>query len=247
MISSEGADDATTGARDTLLVDVGGVLLLVNAAELAPITARHGGVATPEGFLRAHYAAHNEAYPTHGEPGDYYALLPRHAGVPRPRWAACTAEYLAASRARNMWHHPDPASRATLARLQRAGTKIAVVSSADGRIAQMLRDAAMCQVGEGPGVPIDAVLDSTVVGLDKPDPRFFRAALDAVGSSPERAVHVGDTVPADVVGARAAGILAIHLDPYGDCDAPDDHHHVHTLTEIEPLLSPATSAALSGT
>lgn len=220
-----------------LLVDVGGVLLLPNAALLTPVVARHGGVDTPEAFVRAHFAAHNAAFPTRGAPqGDYYDLLPRYAGVPEQRWRACAEEYLAISRTRNMWHAPDPASKQALAEATEAGLHVAVVSQADGRIARMLLDAKMCQEGDGPGVPVDAVLDSAIVGFDKPDPRLFRAALDRVGVDAAHAVHVGDTVPADVRGAQAAGIRAVHYDPYDDCDDPGDHEHVHRLQEVLALV-----------
>lgn len=98
----------------------------------------------------------------------------------------------------------------------------------------------MCQEGDGPGVPVDRIFDSSVVGLNKPDPRFFLHAADALDTPPELAVHVGDTVPADVRGAEAAGILAVHYDPYGDCDAPHDHEHVRTLAEMGRHLATAT-------
>jgi len=40
----------------------------------------------------------------------------------------------------------------------------------------------------------------------KPDPIPFHRALDAIGVTPERAVHVGDSLKADVAGAHAAGL-----------------------------------------
>lgn len=227
------------GGHVALLVDVGGVLLLPNAALLTPVIARHGGVDTPEEFIRAHYAAHNAAFPSRGNPrGDYYELLPRHAGVPEDRWRSCAEDYLAISRTRNMWHAPDPESKRTLDEITAAGVGVAIVSQADGKIAQMLLDARMCQEGDGPGVCVDAVLDSTIVGFDKPDPRFFRAALDRLHVDASQAVHVGDTVPADVRGAQAAGIRAVHYDPYDDCDDPGDHEHIRRLREVRAFLTP---------
>jgi putative hydrolase of the HAD superfamily len=47
--------------------------------------------------------------------------------------------------------------------------------------------------------------------VEKPDPRIFRAALDALGVAPEEALYVGDLYEVDVVGARAAGISAVLL------------------------------------
>ncbi|MEV6968034.1 HAD family hydrolase [Hamadaea sp. NPDC051192] len=228
-----------TNDHVALLVDVGGVLLLPNAALLTPVIARHGGVDTPEAFIRAHYAAHNAAFPADGKPrGDYYELLPRYAGVPEDHWRSCAADYLAISRTRNMWHAPDPESKRALGEIAAAGIRIAIVSQADGRIAQMLLDAQMCQEGDGPGICVDAILDSAIVGFDKPDPRFFRAALDRLSVDAFHAVHVGDTVPADVRGAQAAGILAIHYDPYDDCDDPSDHEHIRRLQEVRAFLTP---------
>jgi len=77
-----------------------------------------------------------------------------------------------------------------------------------------LRSYEICQVGPGPGVPVDAILDSTHVGVAKPDPAIFRMALDILGVPPERAVHIGDTPAADIAGARAAGVRPVLVDPY---------------------------------
>ena len=75
---------------------------------------------------------------------------------------------------------------------------------------------------------------------------FFLHATTGLGVEAESAVHVGDTVPADVRGAEAAGILAVHFDPFGDCDAPDDHEHVSTLAQMEKYLRTEGSEAPRG-
>ena len=49
------------------------------------------------------------------------------------------------------------------------------------------------------------MIDSALVGVEKPDPAIFRAALEALGVAPEEALYVGDLYEVDVVGARAAG------------------------------------------
>lgn len=43
----------------------------------------------------------------------------------------------------------------------------------------------------------------------KPDPTPFYAALDAVGSSPDRSVHIGDSLEQDIAGANRAGLASI--------------------------------------
>lgn len=224
-------------ATPVLLVDVGGVLLLHNHDLLMPITAKYGGVSTVEDFQRAHYACHHASRPASGPTTDYYDIFDQYAGIPEAQREAFREEYRTYSHTRNMCHWPDPAAKQTLTELVAADTPVVVVSQADGTIAQMLWDAGMCQEGEGPGVAVDAIVDSEVVGFNKPDPQLFLHALSLVGALPQQAIHVGDTVRADVRGAQAAGIRALHYDPFDDCDdAPGDHDHIHTLAEVVPHL-----------
>jgi putative hydrolase of the HAD superfamily len=60
----------------------------------------------------------------------------------------------------------------------------------------------------------DALIFSSEVGLRKPRPEIFQAALDMLGAEPENTVHVGDNVEADIEGALAAGLRAVHIN-YG--------------------------------
>jgi putative hydrolase of the HAD superfamily len=49
----------------------------------------------------------------------------------------------------------------------------------------------------------------------KPDPRVFLQALKRLGTAPEQTVYVGDNYYADILGAQAAGLRAVLLDPDG--------------------------------
>src|SRR5262249_1397802 len=62
---------------------------------------------------------------------------------------------------------------------------------------------------------LDFVIDSGLVGVEKPDPRIFRLGLDAAKVNAHEAVYVGDLYSVDVLGARAAGIEGVLLDPRG--------------------------------
>ena len=73
----------------------------------------------------------------------------------------------------------------------------------------------MLQVGPGIGVEVECVIDSGAVGVSKPDPRIFQIALDAIGVAAADAWYVGDMPGIDVVGARAAGLWPIVMDPFG--------------------------------
>ena len=59
------------------------------------------------------------------------------------------------------------------------------------------------------------VIDSAVVGVEKPDPRIFELAVRQAGVAAHEAAYVGDLYSVDVLGARAAGLHPILLDPRG--------------------------------
>lgn len=52
-------------------------------------------------------------------------------------------------------------------------------------------------------------------GIEKPDPRIFRIALEEAGCGPHQMVHVGDDLVGDVAGAQSAGIRAVWLNRDG--------------------------------
>ena len=95
----------------------------------------------------------------------------------------------------------------------------------------------ICQVGDGPFTSVAAIVDSTVVGVAKPDPRIFLPALAALGASPSDALYVGDSERFDVRSAELAGIRPVHFDPFQLCRNPTAHAHVDALAEVRLLLS----------
>jgi HAD superfamily hydrolase (TIGR01509 family) len=117
-------------------------------------------------------------------------------------------------RSLELWNTVLPGVPEALARLRAAGLRLVVVSNADGTVEE-----AMTRAGLRPH--LDAVVDSHVVGFEKPDPRIFTHALGLFESDPARTLHVGDFYAADVAGARSAGVHALLLDPHGDWGALD--------------------------
>lgn len=222
--------------RAVLSVDVGGVLLHLNPSLVLPISARYGGIDSEPQFRRAAAAAHQSTFPSLAPRSSWATELPAHLRVPCRHHTSFMAEYEALCATRNPWDAPDHEAKADLREFVDAGFPVVIVSSADGYVERLLRSTQTCQVGPGPGIHVDAIFDSSVVGLDKPDPRFFLHALSAVDGDPARSVHVGDTVPADVRGAEAAGMIAVHLDPYELCDDVSGHVHVRRLRELRPYL-----------
>jgi len=90
---------------------------------------------------------------------------------------------------------------------------------------------------------LDFVLPSGAVGVAKPNPAFFRMALEEAGVEPREALMVGDSYRADVLGAWDAGMDAVWLDrheginitPAGE-PMPTGVHRIHSLDELPPIV-----------
>jgi putative hydrolase of the HAD superfamily len=118
--------------------------------------------------------------------------------------------------------------------LSAAGYQLAVVSNAFGTVEADLQRLGICSVAGGTLPPVAVVIDSHLVGVAKPDPGIFNMALDALGVEPSRSIYVGDTVRFDVLGAQAAGLHPVHVDPFDLCHG--DHGHVASLAELRTWL-----------
>ncbi len=65
---------------------------------------------------------------------------------------------------------------------------------------------------------MDVLVDSNMIGCMKPKGKIFRAGISALGSEPASSVMVGDSLTRDVMGAQAAGMVAIWLSPVHEAD-----------------------------
>jgi putative hydrolase of the HAD superfamily len=114
-----------------------------------------------------------------------------------------------------------------------------------------IRCALVCDTGLTPGRVVRLHLDrhgllkslavqvfSDEVGVPKPDPRAFRAALEPLGAAPERAWHVGDLRRTDVAGARALGMTTVRIRDRFDDDSelPEADRVVSSHAALAALL-----------
>jgi putative hydrolase of the HAD superfamily len=235
-VSTPSAAGVTGGDRpEAVLLDAGGVLLLPNPWAVAAVLRAAGGSIDIDVIPRAHYAgtAAMDASRRLADWPRYYAVLARFAGVLPDRHDDAIAGLRSLYRAPvpTLWNVVPDGVLEALRELDETGVAIAVVSNADGLVEAELRRA---------GVQIELVIDSTVVGVSKPDPGIFHLALKELGVAPEAAVHIGDTASADVDGAHAAGVRPLHLDPFGDCPYPAGHHeHITSLADVAPIVTGA--------
>jgi len=81
---------------------------------------------------------------------------------------------------------------------------------------------------------VDALITSEDVGVLKPDPAIYEAALQRLGASPTQTVMVGDNWLADVVGALAVGIRPVWLNRLGVARPLPE---VAELASFEPLAA----------
>lgn len=58
----------------------------------------------------------------------------------------------------------------------------------------------------------DVIIVSGAVNRRKPHPEIYKKALKALDVAPEETVFVGDTIDADVQGAKAAGMKTIYIE-----------------------------------
>jgi putative hydrolase of the HAD superfamily len=75
------------------------------------------------------------------------------------------------------------------------------------------------------------IFASSALAAAKPDPRAYLAACRGLGLPPAEVLMVGDHYEVDVVGARAAGLQAVHLDRSGQDRRPEPHR-ITTLREL---------------
>jgi 2-haloalkanoic acid dehalogenase type II len=131
------------------------------------------------------------------------------------------------------WQREDDAL-ATLQSLKAAGYRLGIISNAgDDEDVQTLVDNA------GIRDYFDFVLSSASCGVRKPNPRIFELALEKLNLHPTEAAMVGDTLGADILGARNAGLKSVWITRRAD--TPDNHDHDGT---IQPDATIATLAEL---
>lgn len=232
---------------ETVFLDAGNTLLSIDFELVAGEIAARGLACDAELLCRAEAAARpvvsarvEERGRTESEDAFHFYVrsvierLPAARALEGDALGALIDEVIPAihfpGESNRLWSRVMPGVRGALALLRDAGLRLAVVSNADGTVEEGLRASGLLGY-------MDAVYDSHVVGFEKPDPRLFEHALADSGADPGRTVHVGDLYAADVLGARAAGIHGVLLDPFGDWPELDCVRHVDLAALARTLLA----------
>jgi FMN phosphatase YigB (HAD superfamily) len=232
-------------AIEAVLLDVGGIFHLPSHGHVLRACERAGFEPDPDALDRAHYRG-TTAYHTDytGEFdfaaywNDYLELYVDDLGVPVGLRAEMLEHLRQEFTVGGLWSRVVPGSADTQRALAATGVRLGVVSIAMGSVAEQLREQEILQVGPGIGVEVECVIDSGQVGVMKPDPRIFAIALDAMGIAAGDAWYVGDMPGIDVVGARAAEIRPLVIDPYG-FHAGRDYDTIASLHDVARLVAAA--------
>jgi HAD superfamily hydrolase (TIGR01509 family) len=159
---------------------------------------------------------------------EYLAALMGLIGAPeeeRPRLIQLVADGFRNIRT---WSVVMPETGGYLESLQARGYFLGVISNSVGLIEDQLRHVGLRGY-------FQAVLDSAIVGVEKPHPEIFALALKAAQVVANEAVFVGDTHATDVGGAELAGLHGVLIDrvgAYPDADCP----RITSLPELDAVL-----------
>jgi putative hydrolase of the HAD superfamily len=213
-----------------VLFDAGNTLLRMNYPAIAKHLASRGHAvsveAVEEAELRARVRLDADlalGVSSEGRPAQdrYTTYLLEGLGLTDPEEIEAAASF---KRSYNppagIFDRADPGARAAIRGLKAAGLVAGVISNSNGSVRALLD-------GAGLAAELDFVIDSALVGVEKPDPRIFRLGLERAGVAAHEAVYIGDLYSVDVLGSRAAGLGSILLDPRGfwgprDCDTARD-------------------------
>jgi HAD superfamily hydrolase (TIGR01509 family) len=134
------------------------------------------------------------------------------------------------------WNRVLPGTREVLEGLRKQ-FRLAVISNADGHIATLLKEVGIADC-------FDSIIDSGIVGHEKPHPAIFAAALNSMDAGARDSIYVGDIHSVDVLGARAVGMQAILMDVSGTY-VGKTADRIDSLAQLDGKI--ATSAANAST
>lgn len=215
-----------------VLFDAGGTLVRLDFEWISDMLAEYGVLVSARDVRRAELhgrraydrtvraprvLSSGEPHPALGSAGDtatYFRGILEGAGVQAPVLDEAVQRMFEKQRPPGyLWGRAAEGAREALDTLIEMGVRVACVSNSDGRAEQHLVDT-------GTREGLEFVVDSQLVGVEKPDPRIFEIALERLDLEPSRVLYVGDIRGVDEAGSRAAGLHFVLIDPSGEYAAP---------------------------
>jgi HAD superfamily hydrolase (TIGR01509 family) len=171
----------------------------------------------------------------HGGPADHgfwFMFYTRLLEELRIQDNALRDSLVGATRVSANWGDIRPGTREFLQRIGQS-YPLAVISNADGKLAAVLE---RCGIADC----FALIIDSGVVGCEKPDCVIFQTALQAMKAEAQHSLYVGDVYSVDYLGATRAGMQAMLFDVSGAYRG-NGLPRVETLEELEGKLQSLSS------
>ena len=77
------------------------------------------------------------------------------------------------------------------------------------------------------------VINSEMAGVKKPNPVIFELALNKANTIPEKSLMIGDSLEADILGAKALGFHVLHFNAHNE----ERHNICDIITELDEIKS----------
>jgi len=211
------------GRMRAVFMDAGNTLVFPRLEVIITELKEHGQAATPEDFYAAERAAKQKLddwlWPQirAGEVpkqidfyywSEYLRALMDRLGPPESKRGELTHRLIESFQNIRVWSRVMPDTPAFLEGLLAQGYLLGVISNSTGTLEDQL-------VRLGLARYFRVILDSAIVGIQKPHPGIFRLALERTAVEGSEAVFVGDTYATDVGGAQLAGLTGVLMDSVG--------------------------------
>ncbi len=226
-----------------LFFDAGNTLIFPRLEELVRDLGAQGYPATEEDFYAAERAGKAKLdewlWPQirsgqvprtidHFYWGEYLHALMERIGAPEAERPTVMRRVAEGFRDIRLWSRVLTETPQVLEALRAQGYFLGVISNSVGTMEVQLGRLNLAGY-------FSTVLDSAVVGVEKPHPEIFQMALARAGAAPSEALFVGDTYATDIGGAQLAGLRGVLIDrvgayPHADCA------RVASLSELEALV-----------
>ena len=195
----------------------------------------HRGSAVSESEIRsaleaADRAVRHQIYAYLGRSDEYWRIYDRH--VMDALHIASRRQELEES-VQEVFDDPSlvrlfPESRSVLTTLRTKGYRTGLISNHHDGLRRIVEYLGMDEC-------LDSITYSQEAGAEKPDPAVFSLALRRAGCDPSEAFHVGDSIEADVEGARRSGISPVWLNRR-KIDRSPGCPILSSLDELIPLI-----------
>jgi len=221
--------------KKAIIFDLGGTLLYLDYPFIAAEFRSYGFEVSEDSFFKAVAQVNDEieiilkAQPKSTDASRwsiYFEILLKRLHAPFNPQSYIESVLRPRHKSHNLWNHVLPGTRDLLGKLQ-SRYRLAVISNSDGRaeaktIQYRLRE------------HLEFVIDSQLVGVEKPDKKIFDLALDKLQLPASECVYVGDIYSIDVVGATGAGLSPILLDR--NVKERDDCVVLSSVFELESIF-----------